>query len=482
MGTLSLSTYRTFLQYAILLLGIFFTFASYASASTSVGTIDSVHAYAWSNNDGWINFGTTNGGLQITDTAVTGYAWDSNTGWINMAPSQGGVTNDGEGHLGGFAWGAGTGWINFTGVTIGVNGRFQGTAAGVGNGSNIGTITFDCTNCWVQTDWRSVTWRSAPVTGGGGSPSSGGSTGGSSGGGVATSTSPTSSLSVSVATLGALYTNNPASIFNPKTSPTHAEPTTPPPATHTIIKTGGQSTSTASVSDSFNAGKNCILVTNDLLTLKTTECGILEQILPGIGMVKLEVQPGSSNVPTVFRITVQTAHQTPGQPPVGDVYDISAYNAITNAPIHKFSKLLKITLPVPTSFRGKQGLHLKTRETTVDPWSGIPNSVFAYDTVTFYVDHLSMFTITADENTDTTQTLAPVAAQTTQNNCVLIPAIDAYLTFYVQMFGCTILPLEAIAGFLVLCILIVIAIIFIKTRKPKINSNLPTGMPTGQSF
>jgi len=125
-----------------------------AHASTTSGTIDTTYKYAWSNVGGWVNFGATNGGITITDTALTGYAWSANDGWINLAPTQSGVTNDGAGNLSGFAWDAGGGWVDFSGVTINSSGKFTGTATGgTVNGASY-VINFDCTNCDVRTDWR----------------------------------------------------------------------------------------------------------------------------------------------------------------------------------------------------------------------------------------------------------------------------------------------------------------------------------------
>ncbi len=78
------------------------------------GTISATYKYAWSNVGGWVNFGATNGGIVVSDTALTGYAWSANDGWINLAPTQSGVKNDGAGNLSGYAWDAGAGWVNFS--------------------------------------------------------------------------------------------------------------------------------------------------------------------------------------------------------------------------------------------------------------------------------------------------------------------------------------------------------------------------------
>jgi len=125
-------------------------------ASAVDGTIDPNtvgNRYAWSDNGGWVNFGTGVGAgdIHITEAmGITGYAWVANYGWINMAPAGSGVQVATDGQLSGQAWGENTGYINFGGVTIQPDGFFTGTATG----AVVGTITFDCTNCAVETDYR----------------------------------------------------------------------------------------------------------------------------------------------------------------------------------------------------------------------------------------------------------------------------------------------------------------------------------------
>jgi len=146
-------------------------------ASITDGTIDSTYKYAWGENIGWINFGTTEGNVHITDSALTGYAWAENIGWISLNCSNDNscsivdykVSNDGEGNLSGYAWSENTGWINFNptygGVSIGSNGDFSGYAWG----ENIGWIVFNCAttnSCGtvdykVKTDWRPQSARPA---------------------------------------------------------------------------------------------------------------------------------------------------------------------------------------------------------------------------------------------------------------------------------------------------------------------------------
>lgn len=157
----------------VLALGILLI-APIAYASATVGSVDSAYKYAWSNVGGYVNFAPTQGGVVITDSAITGYAWSANSGYINFDTNLSGVTNDGEGNLGGFAWGEGAGWISFSGVTIGDDGTFSGTATGgTVNGASY-AIAFDCANCDVRTDWRPA---SARASSGDSEDSSGGSSG-----------------------------------------------------------------------------------------------------------------------------------------------------------------------------------------------------------------------------------------------------------------------------------------------------------------
>lgn len=146
-----------FLFLCFCFLGIF----NLALASGTTGSIDNSHRYAWSENLGWIDFGSSQGNVQVTDSELTGYAWLENGGWLNLNPSQGGVSNTVNGELSGYAWGENIGWVNFNptngGVTIDSNGYFSGYAWG----ENTGWIIFNCSDentCAsvdykVKTDW-----------------------------------------------------------------------------------------------------------------------------------------------------------------------------------------------------------------------------------------------------------------------------------------------------------------------------------------
>lgn len=148
---MSIVALKTFLS--ILFITSLALFANPVLASITHGTVT---GYAWSNNAGWINFGTERGNVRVTDNNVGGYAWSSNYGWINLAPKNNGVNNNGEGNLSGNAWGENLGWINFSGVTISKTGIFTGTATG----EVVGTINFSCDKCNVATDWRPISQRS----------------------------------------------------------------------------------------------------------------------------------------------------------------------------------------------------------------------------------------------------------------------------------------------------------------------------------
>lgn len=127
--------------------------ASSVFASTTDGIIDSTYKYAYGENVGFIDFGSTAGSVHITDSVLSGSAYGENIGWINLS----GVTNS-NGTLSGYAWGENVGFIDFSKVTIGDDGVFSGSAYG----ENIGWITFGNTNNKVVTDWRKPSLRSTP--------------------------------------------------------------------------------------------------------------------------------------------------------------------------------------------------------------------------------------------------------------------------------------------------------------------------------
>ncbi len=144
-----------------------------ASQNTNVDTVK--YKYAWSENGGWLNFGSSNGEVMITNSELTGYVWSENLGWISLNCSNNnscatvnfGVKNDGSGNLSGYAWGENIGWINFSpsngGVYIDTSGNFSGYAWG----ENIGWIIFNCqdvdacssSDFKVKTTWLPVSTK-----------------------------------------------------------------------------------------------------------------------------------------------------------------------------------------------------------------------------------------------------------------------------------------------------------------------------------
>lgn len=151
------------LSFVLFIIAVILSLPSTSWASTSNRTINSTNKYAWSDNIGWVNFGTTTGNIQITDSGITGYAWSSEYGWINMNPSTSGVTISSSGVLSGSAWGENTGWIDFSGVTLDSDGYFTGNATG----TIIGTLSMNCSNTSscstsdfkVSTDYRPADYR-----------------------------------------------------------------------------------------------------------------------------------------------------------------------------------------------------------------------------------------------------------------------------------------------------------------------------------
>lgn len=132
-----------------LIIGSMSVWYALAGATTNV---KGESGYAWSENGGWLNFASDDGGVMVYDDYLSGYAWSENLGWISLncintnscEVSDYKITNDKEGNLSGYAWGENIGWINFApdngGVKINSNGEFSGYAWG----ENIGWISFNC--------------------------------------------------------------------------------------------------------------------------------------------------------------------------------------------------------------------------------------------------------------------------------------------------------------------------------------------------
>lgn len=146
-------------------------------ASSTDGTIDSSYKYAWTEAVGWIDFGTSEGNVHISDSALTGYGWSANFGWISLNCSNDSscatvdykVANDGAGNLSGYAWSESSGWINFNPTNGGVTINSSGEFLGYGWSDQTGWIIFNCattSSCGtvdykVKTDWRPRSARTA---------------------------------------------------------------------------------------------------------------------------------------------------------------------------------------------------------------------------------------------------------------------------------------------------------------------------------
>jgi len=150
-----MKSFKTKIIYVFAVMALTAVFAVPVFSSTTDGTIDTTYKYAWGENIGWVNFGTANGDVHITDSGMSGYALSETIGWVNLDN----VVNDGAGNLFGYAWSENTGHINFNptngGVIINSSGEFTGSALS----ETVGWIIFDG-DYKVKTDWRSQVSRS----------------------------------------------------------------------------------------------------------------------------------------------------------------------------------------------------------------------------------------------------------------------------------------------------------------------------------
>lgn len=148
------------------------TAAAFNPSSLAENDYKVASGFAWNDNVGWINFGTSTervaGRVYVSNTDLRGYAWGENIGWISFNclnddscnNSNYAVANNGTGGLSGYAWGENIGWINFDGVNID---RVTGTFSGWAWGENIGWISFnDSGDFGVTTAWNN------PASSGGG--------------------------------------------------------------------------------------------------------------------------------------------------------------------------------------------------------------------------------------------------------------------------------------------------------------------------
>ena len=131
----------------------------YATA-TEPTNIKAEYKFAWSENGGWFNFGSGDGGVMVADSSLTGYIWSENLGWISLncsnnnscAESDYKITNDNEGNLSGYAWGENIGWVNFAPTNGGVHIDAEGVFSGYAWSENTGWIVFNCQDLDVCSD------------------------------------------------------------------------------------------------------------------------------------------------------------------------------------------------------------------------------------------------------------------------------------------------------------------------------------------
>ena len=54
------------------------------ASSVTATTIDSNNRYVWSENAGWIDFGSDTGYVTVGDGKISGYAYAPTIGWISI--------------------------------------------------------------------------------------------------------------------------------------------------------------------------------------------------------------------------------------------------------------------------------------------------------------------------------------------------------------------------------------------------------------
>jgi hypothetical protein len=68
---------------SVLVLMLLFVLSG-AQFAVAEGNISDTNKWAWSENAGWLNFRSSNGGVTVQDTYLSGYAWGENVGWIKL--------------------------------------------------------------------------------------------------------------------------------------------------------------------------------------------------------------------------------------------------------------------------------------------------------------------------------------------------------------------------------------------------------------
>jgi hypothetical protein len=103
-----------------------------SAAAWGADTMNASNHFAWSENAGWLSFGSTASNVVIHDAGTNSYlsgcAWSEGAGWIKMGADGGGpyantgpdnwgvnlnMSRSGTGSLSGYAWSENAGWINF---------------------------------------------------------------------------------------------------------------------------------------------------------------------------------------------------------------------------------------------------------------------------------------------------------------------------------------------------------------------------------
>lgn len=165
---------KTFVWASLVLIFSIFSLIWYAAA-TEPTNIKTEYKFAWSENTGWLNFGSNDGEVMVADSELTGYVWSENFGWISLNCSNNDsctavnykVANDGEGNLSGYAWGENIGWVNFAPTNGGVHIDASGEFSGYAWSENIGWLIFNCqdldscstSDFKVKTTWLPISAR-----------------------------------------------------------------------------------------------------------------------------------------------------------------------------------------------------------------------------------------------------------------------------------------------------------------------------------
>lgn len=296
----------------------------------------------------------TNG--TIISGGNNGYAWSDQAGWINFGCSGCGISITDAG-VTGYVWSNNFGWINVSpangGIIIAPNGALSGYAWGSGlgwinfsgvsinssgkfvgaaSGTTIGALSFDCVNCSVTTDFRPHDFRAvAPA--------------------------------------------------------------------QTIIVSGGGGGAPPGLIQNISPEMHSI---NVPMTILPTQSGTYEQLVSGMRKVMLSVPQAAVSQKTRFIISEEPLAEMNFSlvPPIarllnGVFYRIVAVDEQNNS-VRSFSKSITVTFPVPESLRDAvAGLGVYWWDEAASSWRAIPGAVFDVggSTVTFDVDHLTLFAI-----------------------------------------------------------------------------------------